>query len=112
VAEYIPEFADVTVGVEHRKAARTMTVQDLLRHTSGLTYAAFGDSPVQMIWRDTNLMDENQTNEELVGKLARLPLMSEPGTTWEYSMSTDVLGCVVEVVSGKSLASFIAERVT
>ena len=57
-------------------------------------------------------MDENQTNEELVGKLANLPLMFEPGTTWEYSMSTDVLGRVVEVASGKSLAAFIAERIT
>ena len=89
-----------------------MTVQDLLRHTSGLTYAGFGDSPVQMIWRDANLQDENQTNEELVGKLANLPLMFEPGTTWEYSMSTDVLGRVVEVASGKSLAALIAERIT
>jgi CubicO group peptidase (beta-lactamase class C family) len=89
-----------------------MTVQDLLRHTSGLTYAAFGDSPVQMLWRDANLQAEDQSNEELVGKLANLPLMFEPGTTWEYSMSTDVLGRVVEVVSGQSLAAFIAERIT
>ena len=47
-----------------------MTVQDLMRHTSGLTYAAFGDLPVQMIWRDADLMSENQTNAELVGKLS------------------------------------------
>ncbi len=112
VADYIPAFKELTVGPERAKAARTMTVQDLLRHTSGLTYAGFGDSPVQMIWRDANLQDENQTNEELVGKLANLPLMFEPGTTWEYSMSTDVLGRVVEVASGKSLAAFIAERIT
>ena len=112
VAEYIPEFADMTVGVERRKAARAMTVQDLLRHTSGLTYAQFGDSPVQMIWRDAKLMDDAQTNAELVGKLARLPLMFEPGTTWEYSMSTDVLGRVVEVASGQRLGAAIAARVT
>jgi CubicO group peptidase (beta-lactamase class C family) len=112
VADYIPEFKELTVGVERAKATRTMTVQDLLRHTSGLTYAGFGDSPVQMIWRDADLMNENQTNEELVGKLAKVPLMFEPGTTWEYSMSTDVLGRVVEVVSGKSLAAVIAERIT
>ena len=112
VADYIPAFKELTVGVERTPAKRTMTVQDLLRHTSGLTYAAFGDSPVQMIWRDADLMAEGQTNEELVGKLAKLPLMTEPGTTWEYSMSTDVLGRVVEVVSGKSLAACIAERVT
>ena len=100
VAQYLPEFAEMTVGVERARRERTMTVQDLLRHTSGLTYAQFGDSPVQMLWRDVKLMDEGQTNAELVEKLGRLPLMFEPGTTWEYSMSTDVLGRVVEVVSG------------
>src|SRR5881227_2591607 len=111
VAQYLPEFAELTVGTERRKAQRTMTVQDLLRHTSGLTYAQFGDTPVQMIWRDVRLMDEGQTNAELVGKLAGLPLMFEPGTTWEYSMSTDVLGRVVEVVSGQTLAEFFAARI-
>ena len=112
VADYIPGFADRTVGVERTKAARTMTVQDLLRHTSGLTYAGFGDSPVQMVWRDHNLMDEGQTNEEMAAKLGQVPLMFEPGTTWEYSMSTDVLGRVVEVASGQSLAGFFAECIT
>ena len=111
VASYLPEFAEMTVGVERRKAERTMTVQDLLRHTSGLTYAAFGDSPVQMVWRDANLMDESETIAATVQKLGRVPLMFEPGTAWEYSMSTDVLGRVVEVVSGKSLADFFAERI-
>ena len=111
VAQYLPEFRDLTVGTERRKAQRAMTVQDLMRHTSGLTYAQFGDTPVQMIWRDTKLMDEDQTNAELVAKLAGLPLMFEPGTTWEYSMSTDVLGRVVEVVSGESLAEFFADHI-
>src|SRR6185369_16118885 len=97
VSDYIPELKDMRVGVERAPAKRTMTVQDLLRHTSGLTYAAFGDSPVQLIWREEKLKDEGQTNAELIGKLARLPLTFEPGTTWEYSMSTDVLGRVVEV---------------
>ena len=111
VAGYLPEFAEMTVGVERRRAERTMTVQDLLRHTSGLTYADFGDSPVQMIWRDANLRDESETIAQLCERLGRLPLMFEPGTTWEYSMSTDVLGRVVEVVSGKTLADFFAERI-
>ena len=112
VADYLPEFRELTVGVERAMAKRTMTVQDLMRHTSGLTYAAFGDSPVQMLWRAARLMDEGQSNTELVTKLAGLPLMFEPGTTWEYSMSTDVLGRVVEAVSAKSLAEFFAERIT
>jgi len=111
VADYIPAFGAMTVGVDRRPAQRVMTVQDLMRHTSGLTYAQFGDSPVQMIWRDAKLMDDTQTNADLVGKLARLPLMSEPGTTWEYSMSTDVLGRVVEVASGEDLAAHIARRI-
>jgi CubicO group peptidase (beta-lactamase class C family) len=111
VAQYLPEFAEPTVGTERRKAHHVMTVQDLLRHTSGLTYAQFGDTPVQMIWRDAKLMDEDQTSAELITKLAGLPLMFEPGTTWEYSMSTDVLGRVVEVVSGGSLAEFFAEQI-
>jgi CubicO group peptidase (beta-lactamase class C family) len=112
VAEYLPEFKEHTVGVDRAPAKRVMTVQDLLRHTSGLTYAAFGDSPVQMVWRDADLMNEDQSNAELVAKLARLPLMFEPGTTWEYSMSTDVLGRVVEIVSGQSLGEFFAARIT
>ena len=102
----------MTVGIERARATRTMTVQDLMRHTSGLTYAQFGDAPVQMLWRDVKLMDEGQTNAELVEKLGRLPLMFEPGTIWEYSMSTDVLGRVVEVVSGISLGEFFATRIT
>jgi CubicO group peptidase (beta-lactamase class C family) len=111
VARYIPEFAEMTVGAERKETSRTMTVQDLLRHTSGLTYALFGDSPVQMIWRDADLQAEDQTNAELVGKLGKLPLLFEPGTTWEYSMSTDVLGRVVEVVEGKSLGEVLVQRI-
>ena len=111
VAQYIPDLADMTVGAERAKAKCAMTVQDLLRHTSGLTYAMFGDSAVQMIWRDAQPMTDAQTNAEMVTKLASLPLMFEPGTTWEYSMSTDVLGRVVEVVSGQDLADFIDARI-
>jgi CubicO group peptidase (beta-lactamase class C family) len=111
VAQYIPDLADMTVGAEGAKAKSAMTVQDLLRHTSGLTYAMFGDSAVHMIWRDANLQAEDQTNNELVAKLAKLPLLFEPGTTWEYSMSTDVLGRVLEVVTGKSLGDVLTERI-
>src|SRR5260370_23763676 len=64
-----------------------------------------------MLWRDGDLMSEGKTNAELVQKLGHLPLMFEPGTTWEYSMSTDVLGRVVEVASGQGLAEFIEARI-
>jgi CubicO group peptidase (beta-lactamase class C family) len=112
VADYLPELAERTIGVERVRARRTMTVQDLLRHTSGLTYAVTGDSAVQMIWREAQLMTADQTNAELVTKLARLPLMYEPGTTWEYGMSVDVLGRVIEVVSGQDLADFVDARIS
>jgi len=111
VVQYIPDLADMTVGAKRAKAKSAMTVQDLLRHTSGLTYAMFGDSDVHMVWRDANLQAEDQSNNELVAKLAKLPLLFEPGTTWEYSMSTDVLGRVVEVVTDKSLGEVLAERI-
>ncbi|MGC2415990.1 MAG: serine hydrolase domain-containing protein [Stellaceae bacterium] len=112
VANYLPEFAECTIGVERVRARRTMTVQDLLRHTSGLTYGIIGDSPVQAIWREAELFRADQTNAELVTKIARLPLMYEPGTTWEYGHSVDVLGRVVEVVSGQDLADFIDTRIS
>jgi CubicO group peptidase (beta-lactamase class C family) len=112
VAEYLPGLAGRTVGIERVPAPRAMSVQDLLRHTSGFTYAPFGDSPVHKLWREADLMAEGQTNAELVEKLASLPLLFEPGTTWEYGMSTDVLGRVVEVVSGKSLGEFFLSRIT
>jgi CubicO group peptidase (beta-lactamase class C family) len=112
VADYLPELAERTVGVERVRAQRTMTVQDLLRHTSGLTYGITGDSPVQKIWREAELFTADQTNAELVTKIARLPLMYEPGTTWEYGHSVDVLGRVIEVVSGQDLADFIDTRIS
>ena len=78
-----------------------MTIQDLLRHTSGLTYGIFGKSLVKQAYNEANLFDRNQTLAEFVSKIAKLPLAYHPGTTWEYSHSTDVLGRIVEVVSGE-----------
>jgi CubicO group peptidase (beta-lactamase class C family) len=83
----------------------------LLRHTSGLTYGFFGKSLVKQKYNEANLFDPNQTLTELVTKLSKLPLAFQPGTTWDYGMSTDVLGRVVEVVSGETLDQFIGERV-
>jgi CubicO group peptidase (beta-lactamase class C family) len=82
-----------------------MTVQDLLRHTSGFTYGIFGTSLLKQRYVDANVdRDEmNQTNAEHVRRLAKLPLAYQPGTTWEYGHSTDVLGAVIERVSGQTL---------
>jgi CubicO group peptidase (beta-lactamase class C family) len=123
VSVYLPEFKDLQVGVERINAAtgnpelsleparREMTVQDLLRHTSGLTYGIFGKSLVKQAYNDAKLFDPGQTLAELVTKLSKLPLAYQPGTTWDYSMSTDVLGRIIEVVSGVSLDQFIADRI-
>jgi len=124
VSVYLPEFKNLKVGVERKTEGsdkpelvletpkREMTIQDLFRHTSGLTYGIFGDSLVKRAYREANVTDPNQTLAEMVTKLSQLPLAFHPGTTFEYSMSTDVLGRVIEVVSGMALDRFIAERIT
>jgi CubicO group peptidase (beta-lactamase class C family) len=123
VSRYLPELAQVKVGVESvnengerslslEPARRAMTVHDLLRHTAGFTYGQFGDSLVQRTYRAARMIDNQQTNADMVSKLAQLPLAHQPGTTFEYGMSTDVLGRVVEVVAGKPLDQVFAEFVT
>ncbi len=118
VSRYIPEFKDVKVGMERAPAQREMTVQDLLRHTSGLTYGALpvaggaGANPVQLAYTEAKVSDPNQTIEEFIARLARQPLMFQPGTHWEYSHATDVVGRIVEVVSGMDLDRFIRERIS
>jgi CubicO group peptidase (beta-lactamase class C family) len=93
-------------------AARPITVQDLLRHTSGLTYEFRGDGPVHRAYMDAKVYRRGQTNAEQVATLAVLPLLHHPGARWEYSRSTDVLGRLIEVVAGQTLGTFLAERVT
>ncbi|TAJ91996.1 MAG: class A beta-lactamase-related serine hydrolase [Reyranella sp.] len=123
VSMYIPAFADTKVAVPKKKddgtvemvlepQYRPMTVHDLMRHTSGLTYGAAGANPVKQSYLDMKVADRSQTNAEMADKLAKLALLYQPGTTWEYSMSTDVLGRVVEVASGMPLDKFIEERIT
>jgi len=111
VAQYLPEFKDVKVGVEGVAPKRPMTVQDLMRHTSGLTYGLFGNSPVDQMYRKANIFGAKSL-EEMVKTIATLPLLHQPGEAWEYSVSTDVLGRVVEVASGMDLDSFVHERIT
>jgi len=111
VAQYLPEFRDVAVGVEKAAPKRPMTVQDLLRHTSGLTYGIFGSSPVDDLYKKSGFF-ASKSLAEMVATIASLPLLHQPGEFWEYSVSTDVLGRIVEVVSGMDLDRFVAERIT
>jgi len=121
VSKYIPAFADVKVGVEQRgqdgKPAlvlepldRPITIEDLLRHTSGLTYGFYGDSAVRNLYASSDLFKGDFDNAEFAERLARLPLAEQPGTCWDYGHSTDVLGRVIEVISGQSLFQFEKQR--
>src|SRR6266581_9221219 len=117
VAKFIPEFADQKVGVEHNgklelvAVKRPMTVQDLLRHTSGITYDHTGNGLVQQLYQQSRLRSRKITNAEHATLVASLPLMCQPGTEWNYSRSTDILGRLIEVVSGKTLSAFLTERI-
>jgi CubicO group peptidase (beta-lactamase class C family) len=117
VAKFIPEFADQKVGVENNgklelvPARRQMTIQDLLRHTSGLTYDHTGSGLVQQLYQQSRLRSRKITNAEHATMLAGMPLICQPGAEWNYSRSTDILGRIIEVVSGKSLSAFLTERI-
>ena len=117
VSRYIPAFADSKVGVieggtlQTVPARRPITVQDLLRHTSGLTYEFRGNSLVHKTYAEARVSRLRQTNEEQANALATLPLLHQPGTAWEYSRSTDVLGRLVEVIAGQPLGRVLSERI-
>jgi len=121
VAKYLPEIGKMKVGtevtVDGRPALRlsdperAMTVQDLLRHTAGLTYGSRGTSLVHKAYIDAKIGDRTATNEELVKRLAGVPLLFAPGERWEYSVAVDVQGRLIEVLTGKTLMEAFNERV-
>jgi CubicO group peptidase (beta-lactamase class C family) len=121
VSKYIPAFADVKVGVEKsdengkpalalEPVKRPITILDLLRHTSGLTYGFYGDSAVRKLYANSGLFEGDFDNALFTERIARLPLAEQPGTRWDYGHSTDVLGRVIEVASGQSLFQFEKQR--
>ncbi|WP_025898688.1 serine hydrolase domain-containing protein [Sneathiella glossodoripedis] len=107
--KYIPEYKSTTVLVNGAKLPQQqpITIEDLLRHTSGIVYGFFGDTPTRTEYKKVNLYDPAQTNKDMALKLASLPLEHQPGTKWEYSHSTDVLGHVIEIASGQSLGEYV-----
>ena len=118
VSKFIPEFADVKVfagateaGFELTELEREITIWHLLTHTAGLTYDFFEDSPVDAMYLEADLHQPDRTAEEVVHEIVKLPLVHQPGTAWRYSMATDVLGYLIEVISGMTLDVFFGEKI-
>jgi CubicO group peptidase (beta-lactamase class C family) len=122
LSKYIPAFAKTTVGIdrsggdEHATSTfvpqdRPITIEDLLRQTSGITYGFYGDDPARRRYARLDLFDSGDfDNAGLAERIAHLPLAEQPGTLWNYGHSTDILGRVIEVISGQSLYAFLKAR--
>jgi CubicO group peptidase (beta-lactamase class C family) len=117
IAKYLPEYARQKVAVvvdgsvQLQDVRQSATLQDLLRHTAGLTYEFLGASAVQRQYAQARIGSRTRSNAEFSHELAALPLVAEPGTLWEYGRGTDVLGRVIEVVSGQTLGTFLSENI-
>jgi CubicO group peptidase (beta-lactamase class C family) len=117
IAKYLPELADLKVAVQRGTEielvaqARPITVQDLLRHTSGLTYEFRGSGPVHKMYMAAKIYNRHQSNADQVAALSKMPLLHQPGSKWEYSRSTDVLGRLVEVLSDLSLGDYLQRNI-
>lgn len=122
ISKFLPELRRLKVGVEKTDAKgapvlelvdtlQPITVQDLLRHTSGFTYGIFGDSLVKAEYRKSGIGNPRATSDEFIRTLAQLPLVAQPATVWEYSHSTDVLGVMLERITGQSLDELLKERI-
>ncbi|WP_176592854.1 serine hydrolase [Sphingobium sp. EM0848] len=114
VTKVLPEFAGLAVGADGRgRMRRPMRMIDLLRHTSGLTYGLQRQTPIDARYRDLGLdeFQQKRSPDEFIAALASLPLEFSPGERWNYSVSTDVLGVVVERLSGLDLERFFRERI-
>lgn len=118
VSRHIPELANLQVAIEDgpggfpvtEPADHEMTVRELMSHTGGLTYGMFSRSQVDSMYVSANILDGNGTLKDMIDKLARIPLRQQPGTQWHYSVSVDVQGYLVEVLSGQTFEEFLQER--
>ena len=121
LSKYIPAFAKIQVGVELKSEGqgttlkaeplkKPITIEDLMRHTSGITYGFYGEGAVRKAYGQAKIYEGDFDNAEFAERIAKLPLQEQPGTLWDYGHSTDVLGRVIEVASGKTLLEFEKAR--
>jgi CubicO group peptidase (beta-lactamase class C family) len=116
IGKFLPELGTVSVAAgagasERVPAERPITIQDLLRHTSGLTYEFRGNGPVHKLYMAARIYSRDQSNADQVTALSKLPLLHQPGTRWEYSRSTDVVGRLIEVLSGLPLGEYLQQHI-
>ena len=113
VSDYLPEFKELKVLEDGKEVEpkRVMKVRDLLRHTSGLTYGFFGNTEIDKRYQRALILLTDPTIEKTVTKLSRIPLLHHPGTQFHYSVSTDVLGRVIEVASGESFDQYLNKNI-
>lgn len=118
IAKYIPEFAHLKVfkGMDANgqpileDPVHPPTMAELMSHTAGFTYGLFGATPVDKMYRDARVLTEGSL-QEFIDKLAKLPLLYQPGTKWVYSVAVDIQGYIIEKLSGKPLGEFMQQNV-
>ena len=119
VSKYLPQFANMQVArmdpaeqaiLDTSPAARQITIQDLMRHTSGIIYGGRGSTAVHKLYPASSAAIISMTSSEFLDKLGSLPLMYQPGTVWDYGFSTDVLGLVVESITNQTLGQYLQEN--
>src|ERR1700676_2288096 len=118
VAKYIPEFADLKVygtdaggSVVLKDQTDALTMRELMSHTGGLTYGYFINTPVDKLQREADVLNINNTPEEFIKRVAKLPLNAQPGSEWHYSISTDIQGYIVQKLSGMPFEEFLEKRI-
>lgn len=118
VSGFIPQLDGLKVydgmgqaGAKYVPQQNPITIRQLLTHTAGLSNGSYGDSQLEQIYRDADLNNPNSNLQEMIEKLGQLPLRSQPGTEWWYSNATDVLGHLIEVISGEPFDRFLKERI-
>ena len=118
VAKYVPEFADLKVygtdaggNMVLKEQTHALTMRELMSHTGGFTYGYFSNTPVDKLQRDADLLNTDNTLDEFIKRLAKLPLNAQPGSDWHYSISSDVQGYIVQKLSGMPFEQFLEQRI-